>query len=299
MGSASEWQEPYEYIDTDIDDEEDAEDSNWKSAFVKEGLFAKLRPLNRPAMEAFHKLVTSEETSSEHHRQFILVDPGTDKTSLRTGCFILSLGMLPEFPPLGWRIGSGREKHPNLGVDLLIYEGSEVVGLHARLSWVKDGGGLFIIADNLRAKVLLNGEAFSNERRLIPFGNMIGIGECFFTLEFPTRLPEEEEQFRVELSAFYSRVYQDAAPLILPTPSDNEERVGDWTVRNAVAVGGSGRVSIVTHVRTGKSAAMKEIWGTPRNSRAIDREVSIAKTLKGIKHVRRYTKSCLCTLLII
>lgn len=292
--------ESYEHIDTDINDENDAEDSTWKSAFVKEGLFAKLRPLNRNAREAFHKLATSEDIS-EHHRQFILVEPDIEKTPFRTGCFILSLGMLPEFPPLGWRIGSGRKKQPNLGVDLLIYEGTEVASLHARLSWVKDGGGFFIIADNLRGgTVLLNGEAFSNERRLIPFANMIGIGECYFRLEFPTRLPEEEEQFRVELSAFYSKVHQDAAPLILPTPSDNEERVGDWMVRNAIAMGGSGRVSIVTHARTGKSAAMKELWRTPRNSGAIDREVSIARALKNIKHVRRATLvTYVCTLLII
>jgi hypothetical protein len=185
------------------------------------------RPRNRDAKEAFHKLATSDDVS-EHHRQFILVDPDAEKTPLQTGCFVLSLGMLPEFPPLGWRIGSGRRNQPNLGVDLLIYEGTEVAGVHARLSWVKGGGGFFIIVDNLRrARVLLNGQSFSNERRLIPFGNMIAIGECYFTLEFPTRLPEEEEQFQVELSAFYSKVHQDATPLVLPTPSENEERVGD------------------------------------------------------------------------
>ncbi|RDW59456.1 hypothetical protein BP6252_12543 [Coleophoma cylindrospora] len=267
----------------------------------EQGIFARLRPLNKNARRAFQALkakTQDEDTAEEykHHRQFIGTDSGvTDKAGSADGGqaedsdhYVLSIGLLPEFPTIGWRIGRGRNKLKNLGVDLLIPEGEGVAGVHARLCWMKGAGGFFIVAVNLRngVDVFLNGEQLRNEQRLIPFQNGISIGECNFTLDFVQRSHEEEEQFQVELSAFYSKVMKENAPLMLPTPSGNEVRLGNWLVRNPIASGGFGRVSIVTHVHTGRAAAAKELWCTPRNSGNVHREVKMAEAIKDLKHKR-------------
>jgi len=90
----------------------------------------------------------------------------------------------------------------------------------------------------------------------------------------------------VELSKYYSHVLRDSAPLILPTPSEFETRVGNWIVRNPISSGTFGHVSIVTHVHTGKAAAMKELWKTPRNAFSVQREIDMAKSLREIPHER-------------
>jgi len=153
------------------------------------GLVGELRPLNRDAKDAFRRLADRRKVEFyRYHANFIHVD--------LNGYFIIfSLSNLPEFATLGWRIGRGRKNLPNLGVDiLLMVEGEnsgDIAGMHARFAWVKGGGGFFLIADNIRGKtVTLNGEALSNEQRLIPYRNIIGIGECYFTLKFPARTTE-------------------------------------------------------------------------------------------------------------
>lgn len=72
---------------------------------------------------------------------------------------------------------------------------------------------------------------------------------------------------------------------MLLTPSENEVRIGDWVVRNPISKGTFGHVSIVTHASTGKPAAVKELWQTPRNSRSVEREVAMARQLLNVKHV--------------
>lgn len=255
--------------------------------FIETGLFAKLVPDNRGAREAFSKLAQSSNDQYQHHRQFVRIDPRTDiNVWERTDCYVFSLGLLPDFPSLGWRIGKGRSRAQNQAVDILLPDGDEVAGVHGRFCWIKGSGGFFIVADNLRGQaVILNGERLQNSQRLIPFRNAIRFGECCFTVKFETRSPQQEEQFQVELSAFYSTVLRDAAPLVLPTPSEFETRVGNWIVRNPISSGTFGHVSIVTHVHTGKAAAMKELWKTPRNANSVQREVDMAKRLQTISHV--------------
>jgi len=251
------------------------------------GLIGELYPLNRVAKDAFHRLAARRhEDFYEHHCHFIRVDSIED--SKLVGCFPLSLGNLPEFAPIGWRIGRGRKNLKNAGVDilLLVDDTDEIAGIHARFAWVKGGGGFFLFADNKRGKtVTLNGEVLSYEQRLIPYRNTIGIGECYFSLKFPTRTVEQDEQFQVELATFYSQVLSDSVPLVAPTPCEREVMMGDWVVRNAIAKGSFGHVYAVTHTHTGKSAAAKELWRTPGNSRKVDEEVTMAKYLQGIKHV--------------
>ncbi|KAL3418733.1 mitogen activated protein kinase kinase kinase 3 [Phlyctema vagabunda] len=259
------------------------------------GLFARLRPLNSNARNAFKRLKSASDSDIEnvyqHHQQFLSQDLEVDRQTQSpddTDSYVLSLGLLPEFPTIGWRIGRGRKRLRNFGVDLLLPEGDGVAGVHARFCWMKGGGGFFLIADNVRpgVEVYLNGERLRNEQRLIPFQNGISIGECNFTLEFAQRSQDEEEHFQVELAAFYAKVMKENAPLMLPTPSGNEVRLGNWLVRNPIATGGFGRVSIVTHVQTGRAAAAKELWSTPRTSGNIAREVKMAEALKDLKHAR-------------
>lgn len=225
------------------------------------GLIGELHPLNRDAKTAFHRLAARRHDDFyEHHCSFIRVD--SIEASKLVGCFVFSLGNLPEFEPLGWKIGRGRNNLKNAGVDilLLVNDTNEIAGIHARFAWVKGGGGFFLIADNMRGKmVTLNGEVLSNEQRLVPYRNTIGIGECYFTLMFPTRTTEQDEQFQTELAAFYRHILNDSVPLVVPTPSEHEIMMGDWVVRNAIAKGSYGHVYAVTHARTGKAAAAKEL----------------------------------------
>jgi hypothetical protein len=250
------------------------------------GAFAKLIPQNRYAREAFQRLLSKDQLS-HHHRQFIRIDERPEvPEAKRENYFLFSLGLLPEFPTLGWRLGRGRNGLPNLGVDILIEGGEEVAGCHVRFAWVNGGGGFFVFADNLNGKeIILNGEVLQRTQRMIPFRNSLSIGECLFTIKFQERDQEQEDQFQVELAAFYRRVLQGEVPIILPTPSGNEIVVGDWVVRSPISSGASGRVSLVTHRTTGRPAAAKELWLTRRNRRGIECEVTIAKKLKHWNHV--------------
>ncbi|KAH6670391.1 kinase-like domain-containing protein [Halenospora varia] len=253
-----------------------------------EGTFAILLPQNRFAREAFRRLARTQNDVFQHHKQFIQLDEREDIDDAdREDCFILSLGLLPEFPALGWRVGRGRANRPNHGVDILIHEGEDLAGVHCRFCWVRGGGGFFIVADNLRGvPVILNGETLRQTQRLLPYRNSIILGECNFSVQFKMRSRDEEDQFQVELSAFYSRVLRESVPMLLPTPSGNEVTIGNWIVRNPIASGSFGRVSVVTHMYTGQPAAAKELWRTPRNSYSVDREVSIARKLKNFTHKR-------------
>ncbi|CZR60093.1 uncharacterized protein PAC_09988 [Phialocephala subalpina] len=256
----------------------------------KEGTFARLVPQNKYARDAFQRLAqtTRDDPAHRHHKQFIHIDNRKDINPLeREDCFIFSLGLLPEFPALGWRIGKGRPNRPNLSVDIRIHDGEGMAGVHARFCWVKGGGGFFLVADNLRElPVILNGELLRRTQKLIPYRNLIQLGECNFSLQFQERSPAQEDQFQVELSAFYLRVMRENAPMLLPTPSGHEVTIGNWIVRNPIASGSYGRVSSVSHMHTGQPAAAKELWRTQRNRFSVDREIFIAKHLQKHPHKR-------------
>lgn len=292
------------------DGDEDALTLTQQEAIEELGAFAKLIPQNRYAREAFQRLI-SRKNLSDHHKQFVRVDNRLGiPEAKRENYFLLSLGLLPEFPTIGWRLGRGRLGLPNQGVDLLIDGGEEVAGRHARFAWVNGkkqrlassldvnklrdsmltpktgGGGFFVFADNLNGKeIILNGEVLQHTQRMVPFRNQLLIGECSFTLQFQERSQDQEDQFQMELAAFYRRVLQGEVPIILPTPSGHEITVGDWIMRSPISSGASGRVSLVTHRTSGKPAAAKELWVTRRNRYAIEGEVSIARKLKDWNHV--------------
>lgn len=228
---------------------------------------------------------------SSYHRQFIKEMIFNDK---RTYYFELSLAQLPEFAHLGWRIGRGRQSADKrkplekYGVDLLLRasEADELAGIHARFNWVKGAGGFFIVADNKRGKkVMLSGEFFSNDRRIIPHRNNIMLGELLFSLEYVKRTPEEEEQFQFELATFYRKFHREDNPLILPTPSESDVLFGEWVVQYAISRGSFGVVYMVTHARNGKPAAAKQILKSKRNKVSVEREIKMAECISKLKHV--------------
>lgn len=273
-----------------------------------QAVIGRLRPLNNRAKIAMRRLADLRgDPSYAHHQQFLhpysdAPDPDIDDQDQDQGQsperdqqqraenfeFVFALGTLPEFAPLGWRLGKGRPASRNHAVDILLLADPDdnVAGVHCRFAWSKGGGGFFVIADNLRgARVNLNGESLRRDQRLVPFRNTIQVGECFFTIVFEKRTKAQEELFQGELLNYYRIVLGESAPLILPTPSGNETRFGNWMLRNPLGKGSFGSVSIVTHAHTGESAAMKEIWGTAVNRRAVDREIKIARTLLKVRHV--------------
>jgi hypothetical protein len=260
----------------------------------KRGVFGYLVPMNTLAKESIRKLATEREREdTRYHRQFLDRAPAELGVPPGSDCFILSLDKLPESPQLGWRIGKGRRKLRNWGVDFLLpvsdsdTSGAEDVGgLHARLSWIKGGGGFFLIADNQRGlPVNLNGESLSYSQRLIPYHNSLLIGQLLFSIKFLSRTQAQEEEFQSQLLLMYSAVLRESTPFIMPTPSRDEVRVGEWVLRKPLGRGSFGSVSSVTNVRTGRLAALKEIWRTPRNSVSVDREVEICRKLREIPHV--------------
>jgi hypothetical protein len=303
MGDSESWvsTEPSTQIKIERSNEKGSPPSDSTAKDLEdEGTFAFLLPQNKYARDAISRLAATEDEAFQHHKQFLRLD---DRENLhvkdRQDCWIFSLGLLPEFPAIGWRIGKGRSHLPNHSVDILIHEGEGLAGVHARFCWVRGGGGFFIAADNLRGvPVLMNGEILCSTQRLIPFRNSISLGECNFSVKFTKRSRDQEDQFQVELSEFYSRVLRENAPLLLPTPSGNEVIMGDWIVRNPIASGSFGRVSVVSHIKTGRPAAAKELWRTPRNFHNIDREVSIVKTLKSLTHARISCHSLYCLLIL-
>jgi hypothetical protein len=257
------------------------------------GVFGYMVPLNKLAKESLRKLaVESDLLDTAYHRTFLEPPHEEGQAASDADSFVLSLDRLPELPSIGWRIGRGRRKLRNLGVDLLLPadddNDNDIAGLHARLSWVKGGGGFFLIADNQRGMTVnLNGETLAYSQRLIPYNNTVGIGQYYFTIKFLERNPAQEEEFQAQLLLMYSAVLKENAPFIMPTPSRNEMRIGEWVVRKPIARGSFGHVSSVTHAHTGKLAAAKELWRTPQNSWSVDREVAICKKLMKL--------SCVCT----
>lgn len=245
--------------------------------------FAKLIPVNEKARIAIE---ATARTNVEHHRRFISETIWDNKP---TKCFNLSLSVLPEFPHLGWRIGRGRGEFRNGGVDLLLYIADEghadrVAGLHARFNWANGAGGFFLISDNEDKRVVLNGEPFRAEKRLIHKPkNDILIGGCLFTLQYVERSPRENDQFGVKLTEFYRQVYQEENPLALPRP--NDARIGNWIVQHPISKGSFGMVHLVIHSQTGYPATAKQILKVKRNASSVDREITMAKRISQFTHV--------------
>ncbi|KAJ5819057.1 hypothetical protein N7474_004648 [Penicillium riverlandense] len=247
--------------------------------------FARLIPVNEEARVAVE---ATARTNVEHHRKFI---GETIWDNRATKCFSLSLNTLPEFPQIGWRIGRGCRKLRNGGVDLLLYVADEghvdrVAGLHARFNWVKGAGGFFLISDNENKRVVVNGEPFRADKRLIyEPRNDILIGGCFFTLQYVNRTHREEGYFQAKLAQVFRQFHHDENPLILSTP-ENYGRFGNWIVQYPISKGAFGIVYMVVHFRTGYPAAAKRIFKSRRNAPSVDREMEMTRRISQVAHRR-------------
>lgn len=253
------------------------------------GQFARLVPVNKLARSAVEATAAK---ATAYHQQFIDETIYDDKT---TKYFKLSLGTLPEFAHLGWRIGKGRKSLRNRGVDLMLSvdEGEEdsveddrVAGIHARFNWVRGAGGFFLIADNKKGKkVMMDGETFRTDQRLIQPKNAIMIGECVFTLQYVSRTADQEDDFQVELTDFFRHFHSELKPLILPTPNENDSRFGDWIFQHPISRGSYGVVYMVINSRTGSPAAAKRILRSRKNEYGVEQEIRMAKKISKLAHV--------------
>ncbi|KAF2671521.1 kinase-like protein [Microthyrium microscopicum] len=248
-----------------------------------DGHFANLVPLNKFAKNAIASTLANDQL--EFHHKFITKYGryGIDH------CFALSLLQLPEFPHLGWRIGRGRKRLPNNGVDILLTTNADenVAGIHARLGWRQSSGGFFVISTHRQGRtVLLNGEALNGEYRLVPRKNMITFGECLFRLEYIDMSPKNEIQFQVELRTYMQMYCDDENPFVIPTPKEHDAAFGKWTVQWAISRGAFGTVYMVIHSDSGEPAAAKHLLKTNRNQIAVDREIQMARLISRFPHPR-------------
>ena len=251
--------------------------------------FAKLVPLNKYTESVLETTLKNEP--NDYHRNFIQV---RDFQERPTACFILSLTQLPEYPQLGWRIGKGRDKLRNRGVDFLLTvpddDDNDLAGIHARFHWQKAAGGFFVTADNKRGKsILLNGDTIEKgSYQRIPKRNMIAIGKCLFKLHFVDFSSDEDDQFQEELKEFMRNVCDDSNPLVLPTPREHDVTFGEWQVQWAISQGGFGTVYMVTHSRDGRPAAAKHLLKTRRNAEGYHIEIQMATLISALSHVSCY-----------
>lgn len=251
---------------------------------ISDTSFAKLLPLNRLARSAID---ATARKGSEYHQKFI---GETVLDNKPINCFVLSLDNLPCFAHIGWRIGRGRDSLKNRGVDLFLCLNDQtddgVGGIHARFNWIRGASGFFLIADNKSGKkVMMDGEIFGPDQRLVQPKNTIMIGECVFTLQYTTRDSDEEEQFQVELRQFFRRCYGEKYPLILPTPGENDSRFKDWIFQQPLSRGAFGVVHMVINSRTGRPAAAKRILKSKRNGYGVDSEIRMARRISAFTHV--------------
>src|SRR5438045_5003465 len=137
-----------------------------------------------------HQLASkTKHEDTKYHQDFLEKPPDELQVHAEMHCFILLLDHLPESPSIGWHIRRSRWKLKNLGIDLLLPteddKDSDIAGLHMRLSWLKGGGGFFLIAENQRGMTVnLNGEELSYLQRLIPYNNAIMICQYMFSIKF-------------------------------------------------------------------------------------------------------------------
>ena len=80
------------------------------------------------------------------------------------------------------------------------------------------------------------------------------------------------------------KVGTEPIPSSSATPSAHDRELGEYVLRNTLARGGSGIVSVANHSRTGIPVAVKEILRTRHNHPRVDLEIEIFRSLKHVSH---------------
>lgn len=289
--------------------------------------FALLRPHNIDACKAFSKVVDTiigQPKDFEHHRKFIrysptqvplhsALDPPSTSSSVGTGTdteteptvgedakadeqmvwkgsYYLSLDVPPQFPPLGWRVGSGRWKADVTGlVDLLLSFGSpqdEVRGSHVWFNFNKTTG-VFTLRPRHPGQqgIKLNAVYYAGQSQvlaLIQPASLIQIGRLEYRFEFTPQVDRAmEKRFQEEKAKFF-QVHLKAPPPIEATsvsPSWNNMVIGPWTATSTVGRGAFGVVSAAIH-RDGSVIAVKSFLRHDRRTdKSVMDEVAMAERL--------------------
>jgi hypothetical protein len=230
----------------------------------------------------------SSSFGSPHHLKFIT---STDFRGAATPCFEIALDNLGKNPS-HFVIGLGREGEEDDAVDFKLHcvdlkERASLAGLHATLGWKPEKDGFFITVYNRRNRFCtVNGVDMSRfgDSRVIPFENMIQLGDYSFRLQYVRRNPADEQRFLVELSAFKTTVLHDVNPLVSATPREQNTRLGgDWTIQCALGRGAYGIVHAVVN-SNGVRAAAKQLFRTDYNSRTFDQEVRMTRHIQALSH---------------
>jgi hypothetical protein len=206
-----------------------------------------------------------------------------------TGYYRVSLDIAPQFARIGWRLGSGRPRHLNDAVDFLLtplgYHNVGVAGSHARFQFERRSGALLLVASNLRGTpVTLNGQKFAHDMRIIGRRhNTIEFGDLTYRFEYTINGPKEEDRYQQSLRTYFEFAYgSQPIPSSSATPSAHDRELGDYILRNTLARGGSGIVSVANHVKTGTPVAVKEVLRTRWNYQRVAQEIEISRSLKHV-----------------
>ncbi|KAJ5199837.1 hypothetical protein N7472_005041 [Penicillium cf. griseofulvum] len=254
--------------------------------------FAMLIPMKRIARSSIDAAACS---GSEYHKQFIKKAIVDNKP---TKYFELSVAT-PERGDLRWMIGSGRQERglSNDGVDLLLYcssKDSQVDGIDAHFSWLQGMGGFFLNADN--SPVMMDGEIFRNDQRVIPPRNTIMLGECVFVLRYATMSIEEVEKSQNEMIERLNEFTQPCTPLVFPwgwKEKENDMRFGDWIIEDPMSRRAFGTVYMVTNDWTGQAAAAaRQIFKSGRNAGAAEPEFEMSRRISKLTHVSSPFTTC-------
>ncbi|KAL9109570.1 MAG: hypothetical protein Q9227_005750 [Pyrenula ochraceoflavens] len=233
-----------------------------------------------PSQAVFEEDTTASESDSQ---SVVMQD------TLLKGHYRLSLDVAPQYARIGWRVGSGRPKHANDAVDFLLtppgWHKTGVAGLHARFQFERRSGALMLVASNLRGTpVNLNGSIFAHDMRVMGRpNNTIEFGDLSYTFVYMIKNPAQEKQFQQKLQTYFQYAYgTEPIPSSSATPSAHDRELGEYVLRNTLARGGSGIVSVANHSRTGAPVAVKEILRTKWNHSKVNAEIDI---FRGLKHV--------------
>ena len=205
------------------------------------------------AFDAIAQNIKADERWQPHHRQYIVIDgPGdlpdmsmtaggdasmlshdpspayldedataseSDSQSVGApevflkGYYRLSLDVAPQYSRIGWRVGSGRSRHANDAVDLLLtlpgWHKTGVAGLHARFQFERRSGALMLVASNLRGTpVALNGQRYAHDMRVVGRpSNTVEFGDLSYTFVYNIRNASQEKHFQQKLQTYFQFAY--------------------------------------------------------------------------------------------
>lgn len=234
-----------------------------RTAAKRKGDFARLIPVNRPAMLAFDEIVKTLKLDPQWNlnaRRFIHYDDSPHNLPLHwkgsetdtdteiepnkiwIGYYRLNLDILPSIPSLGWILGGGRSDMKDQGVDFLLTlqkKQHHVHGRHARLKHHPESGILMLIVDQGKM-VVVNGKerVEGSQRAIATIDTGLSIGDLDYRVEF-TLLTENtyREQLANSREWLNSGNKEPLGSLEI-TPSENHFEYHGFFIQTPFGAGG-------------------------------------------------------------